>query len=101
DCFLPEAQFHRIIPFHIRHEAHTLRSCWRERVKRLLAQIATATLIGIVPTASSGQPVTLSQDHHANPSGEENKSVHQPTSEQRAAGIYQPWSDADIEFMTG
>ena len=72
-------------------------------MKRLLAQIATATLIGIVPTAASSQPVMLSQDHtiHTNPPGENNKSIHQPTPEQRALGIYQPWSDADIEFMTG
>jgi uncharacterized protein (DUF305 family) len=72
-------------------------------VKRLLAQIATATLIGIAPTAASSQPVTSSQDHtnHANPPGGDNKSIHQPTPEQRALGIYQPWSDADIDFMTG
>jgi uncharacterized protein (DUF305 family) len=29
------------------------------------------------------------------------KSIHQPTDEQRALGIYQPYSDADINFMTG
>ena len=29
------------------------------------------------------------------------KSIHQPTAEQRAMGIYQPYSDADIDFMTG
>jgi uncharacterized protein (DUF305 family) len=29
------------------------------------------------------------------------KSIHQPTEEQRALGIYQPYSDADIDFMTG
>ena len=71
-------------------------------MNRLLARIAAATLIGIVPTAATSQPVTLSQDHtvHVNQSGD-NKSIHQPTSEQRALGIYQPWSDADIEFMTG
>jgi uncharacterized protein (DUF305 family) len=27
--------------------------------------------------------------------------IHQPTAEQHALGITQPWSDADIEFMTG
>ena len=31
----------------------------------------------------------------------EKKSVHLPTPEQRALGIYQPYSDADVEFMTG
>ena len=29
------------------------------------------------------------------------RSIHQPTAEQRLLGIYQPYSDADIEFMTG
>ena len=29
------------------------------------------------------------------------KSIHEPTAEQRALGIYQPYSDADIGFMTG
>lgn len=29
------------------------------------------------------------------------KSIHQPTAEQRASGIYQPFSDADVAFMTG
>ena len=65
-------------------------------MKRLLAQIVTATVIGIVPTAT----IALSQDH-TNHSVAESKSIHQPTPEQRASGIYQPWSDADIEFMTG
>jgi uncharacterized protein (DUF305 family) len=31
----------------------------------------------------------------------ERKSIHQPTEAQRSLGIYQAWSDADIEFMTG
>jgi uncharacterized protein (DUF305 family) len=29
------------------------------------------------------------------------KSIHAPTAEQRALGIYQSYSDADIDFMTG
>ena len=29
------------------------------------------------------------------------KSIHQPTADQRALGIYQPYSNADIDFMTG
>jgi uncharacterized protein (DUF305 family) len=31
----------------------------------------------------------------------EEKTIHQPTVEQRALGIYQSYSDADIDFMTG
>lgn len=34
-------------------------------------------------------------------SADELKSIHQPTQEQRNLGIYQAYSDADIEFMTG
>jgi uncharacterized protein (DUF305 family) len=72
-------------------------------VKRPLAQIVAAALLGMHPIATSSQPVLLAQDHsHAesHPGGSE-KSIHHPTSEQRALGIYQPWSDADIAFMTG
>jgi uncharacterized protein (DUF305 family) len=29
------------------------------------------------------------------------RGIHQPTSDQLALGIYQPFSDADIDFMTG
>jgi len=32
---------------------------------------------------------------------EAQKKIHQPTPDQRALGIYQPFSDADIDFMTG
>src|SRR5262245_43960620 len=32
---------------------------------------------------------------------DDKKSIHDPTAEQRALGIYQPYSDADIDFMTG
>jgi uncharacterized protein (DUF305 family) len=32
---------------------------------------------------------------------DDQNSIHQPTAEQRAQGIYQPYSDADIAFMTG
>src|SRR5262249_40348054 len=100
-----EAQFHRIIAFHIRFGSsyHSMPAGKGKRVKRLLAQIVAATLIGIVPTVASSRPVTASQDHtdHLNPPDGDNKSIHQPAPEQRALGIYQPWSDADIDFMTG
>src|SRR5262245_55068208 len=38
---------------------------------------------------------------HVEISEDEKKAIHQPTAEQRALGIYQPYSDADIAFMTG
>jgi len=74
-----------------------------KRVKRRLAQIAAATLIGITPIAASSPLSTSSQDHadNANHNDGDKKSIHQPSPEQRALGIYQPWSDADIEFMSG
>src|SRR5262245_14347019 len=63
-------------------------------MKRPLAQIVTATLIGLLTTSA------WSQDH-AEHAVDDSKTVHQPGPAQRALGIYQPWSDADIEFMTG
>jgi uncharacterized protein (DUF305 family) len=57
-----------------------------------------AVLTGIVVTAGCTTHVAVS---HAAISQNELKSIHQPTAEQRALGIYQPYSDADIDFMTG
>jgi uncharacterized protein (DUF305 family) len=37
----------------------------------------------------------------ATPAAAKAATIHQPTAEQRARGIYQPYSDADINFMTG
>jgi uncharacterized protein (DUF305 family) len=66
-------------------------------MKRRLAQSVAAALVGIVANAACSHPVTLSQAQ----TGGDDKSIHQPTPEQRALGIYQPYSDADINFMTG
>src|SRR5262245_59178735 len=38
---------------------------------------------------------------HVEISEDDNKSIYHPTTDQRALGIYQTYSDADIEFMTG
>ena len=51
-------------------------------------------LIAAMALAALGSPLHGAQD------GDE-KSIHVPTAEQRALGIYQPYSDADIDFMTG
>jgi uncharacterized protein (DUF305 family) len=45
-------------------------------------------------------------NHHATKSrppieAADQKSIHQPTPKEQALGIYQPYSDADINFMTG
>ena len=55
-------------------------------------------LTGIVVIAGCTHHVAVS---HAAISHSDLRSVHQPTAEQRALGIYQPYSDADVEFMTG
>jgi len=72
-------------------------------MKSPLAQVVTATLTGILAVAVWSPAATLSQDHadHADHTGGNNKAIHYPTPEQRTLGIYQPWSDADIDFMTG
>jgi uncharacterized protein (DUF305 family) len=57
-----------------------------------------AALTGIVITAGCAHHVEVS---HAAISDAELKSIHLPTAEQRALGIFQPYSDADIDFMTG
>src|SRR5262249_49847157 len=57
-----------------------------------------AGLVAIIADAACSHHVTISQPQI---SEEDMKSVHQPTVEQRALGIYQPYSDADIAFMTG
>ena len=69
-------------------------------MKSPLAQVVTATLTGILAVAFCSPAATLSQDHADHTAGN-NKSIHHPTPEQRTLGIYQPWSDADIDFMTG
>ena len=42
---------------------------------------------------AAGKHVEIKED--------DKKSIHEPTAEQRALGIYQPYSDADIAFITG
>ena len=67
-------------------------------MRRVLAQSVVAALVGIVVNAACSHHVTLSQ---APIGGGDEKSIHQPTAEQRVLGTYQPYSDADIDFMTG
>src|SRR5215831_18499744 len=63
----------------------------------LIRSLAAAWTTLIANTACMHQvratPVQVSED--------DLKSIHQPTVEQRSLGIYQPYSDADIAFMTG
>jgi uncharacterized protein (DUF305 family) len=64
------------------------RGCVRSIVAGLVLIITNACAHRVAPSR-----VEVNED------GE--KSIHQPTAEQRALGIYQPYSDADIAFMTG
>jgi uncharacterized protein (DUF305 family) len=56
-------------------------------MKRVLAQSIVAFLLLMIAGAVTGQA--------------QQQSIHQPTAEERAVGINQPYSDADIDFMTG
>ena len=63
-----------------------------------LVQSVAAALAGIIANAACSHHVSLS---HAQIGRGDEKSIHQPTDEQRVVGIYQLYSDADIDFMTG
>jgi uncharacterized protein (DUF305 family) len=63
-----------------------------------LAQRILAGLAVVIANAACSHRVVIS---HAWPETVDPKSIHQPTPAQRALGIYQPYSDADIAFMTG
>jgi uncharacterized protein (DUF305 family) len=65
-------------------------------VRRAFARSIVAGLVLIITNAchhAAGKHVEISEY--------DKKSIHEPTAEQRALGIYQPYSDADIAFMTG
>ena len=66
-------------------------------MRRALLSLA-AGLSAVMATGGCSHHVTRS---HAPVSEADIRSVHQPTAEQQALGIYQPYSDADIAFMTG
>jgi len=66
-------------------------------VREAFARGIVAGLLLMITNActhhAAGKHVEISED--------DKKSIHEPTAEQRALGIYQPYSDADIAFMTG
>ena len=66
-------------------------------MRRALEQSVAAVLFAVVANAACSHHVTMS---HARNGGGDEKSIHQPTAEQRALGIYQPYSDTHIDFMT-
>lgn len=67
-------------------------------MKRTLAQTIAAGLVVVMASAACTHHVTKAP---APVSADVLKSIHQPTPEERALGIYQPFSDADVDFMTG
>jgi uncharacterized protein (DUF305 family) len=67
-------------------------------MRRGLAKNVTAGLVAVVVNTACSHHLTMS---HAQTVGGYEKAIHQPTAEQRLLGIYQPYSDADIDFMTG
>ena len=67
-------------------------------MRRTLVQGIAAGLIGIFANAACSHHVRA---NHVQIDERDLKSIHRPTAEQRALGIYQPYSDADIAFMTG
>src|SRR4030095_9991471 len=70
----------------------------KRSMRRLLAPNVAAAFIAVVVSAAGTHYVVPG---YAQNGEADEKSIHQPTPEQRALGIYQPYSDADIDFMTG
>src|SRR5215469_3983323 len=80
-------------------------------MKRPLAQTIAVALFTVFANAACthGNMTHAAMDHaamdretgNARPPAGDLKTIHQPTPGQRALGIYQNYSDADIEFMTG
>ena len=68
-------------------------------MKRTLVQTIAAWLV-VITTSGCVYDHTGIAGHVPEPEGDP-KTIHQPTAEQRALGIYQSYSDADIDFMTG
>ena len=66
-------------------------------MRRAFLGSMVAGLLLIMANACTHHGATI----HVEISEHDKKSIHQPTDEQRALGIYQPYSDSDIAFMTG
>jgi uncharacterized protein (DUF305 family) len=63
-----------------------------------------AALFALVVGGACGRRARVVAGEHKpayQPTDQERKSIHQPTEAQRSLGIYQAYSDADIEFMSG
>jgi uncharacterized protein (DUF305 family) len=67
-------------------------------MRKTLAQNVAAGLVMLMANAACSPHAVQS---HPLADEADLKSIHQPTPEQQALGIYQPYSDADVNFMTG
>jgi uncharacterized protein (DUF305 family) len=67
-------------------------------MRTTFAQSIAAGLVVLMATTACSRHATKSRPPIETSNQE---SIHQPTAEQQALEIYQPYSDADIEFMTG
>src|SRR5262245_10226669 len=83
----------------------SLRICpyWRPRMRKALAQSIAVGLLALVAHTACTHHATVKQAStpRREPTEAEKASIHQPTAQQKAEGIYQSFSDADISFMTG
>ena len=72
-------------------------------MRRALAQTIAAGLLVLVGAASCSHErhLQLGTAARVQTRADEKKTVHQPTAAQKAVGITQAYSDADIDFMTG
>ena len=66
-------------------------------MRRALAQTIGVGLLAVISNAACSH-ATMSR---AQAGAADQKLIHQPTAAQRTLGIYQPYSDADVAFMTG
>jgi uncharacterized protein (DUF305 family) len=70
---------------------------------RLVQGVAVVLLLAANAACSQrralNHAVAASASPASPPSPEDEKSIHYPTAAQRALGIYQPYSDADINFL--
>ena len=71
-------------------------------MKRRVVGVAIGLVLAANAACSQRAPVNHAHAHAVTSAHvHEDPAIHQPTPEQRALGIYQPYSNADINFLTG
>src|SRR5215813_13500242 len=84
-------------PFPTLEESHTILRLPEVTMIRALAKSIALSLLALIANSAC----THATMNHAKASAADKAAIHQPTEAQRALGIYQPFSQADIDFMTG